>query len=98
MCFAIGSQHFWCRGHASNPVSVIKKLNPMFSMIVFSGRFETREKARQSQIINQNGAISGFEMCFAPGTFGAGSQRCQPKHASKPDSVMKNFNPLSVYD
>ena len=28
--------------------------------------------ASQSHIINQNGATSGFEMCFAPSTLGAG--------------------------
>ena len=32
-------------------------------------------EASQSQIINQNGATSGFEMCFAPSTLGAGSKR-----------------------
>ena len=50
-----------------------------------------------NQIINQNvlQATSGFEMCFTPrtfGTFGAGSQRSQPKHVSNPDSVMKKFD------
>ena len=30
--------------------------------------------ASQSQIINKNGATSGFEMCFAPSTFGAGGK------------------------
>ena len=41
----------------------------------------------------QNGATSGSEMCFAPSTVGAGSQRFQPKHASNLDSVIKTFNP-----
>ena len=54
--------------------------------------------ARQSQNINQNGATSGFEMYFAPGTFGAGSQRSQPKHVSNPDSVIKKFKPPFIYD
>ena len=33
----------------------------------------THSLARQSHIINQNGATSGFEMCFAPSTLGAGT-------------------------
>ena len=42
--------------------------------------------ASQPLIMNQNGATSGFEMCFAPSTLlvGAGSQRSQPKHVSNP--------------
>ena len=45
--------------------------------------------ASQSQIINQNGATSGFEMYFAPSTFGAGgpnqnTSRIQHKGAFKP--------------
>ena len=31
-----------------------------------------------------NGAISGFEMCFAPSALNAGSRRSQPKHVSNP--------------
>ena len=30
------------------------------------------KQARQSHIVNQSGATSGFEMCFAPIAFGAG--------------------------
>ena len=32
------------------------------------------EMARESQIVNQNCATSGFEMCYAPSTFGAGAK------------------------
>ena len=46
-------------------------------------------EASQSQMIYQNRATCGFEMRFAPSTFGAGSQRPQPKHVSNPDSVIK---------
>ena len=34
-------------------------------------RARERDMDSQSQIINQNGATSGFEMCFDPSTFGA---------------------------
>ena len=54
--------------------------------------------ASHSQIINQIGATSRFVMCFAPSTFGPGSQRSQPKHVSNPDSVMKKFKPHFIYD
>ena len=61
--------------------------------------------ASQSHTTTVNGATSGFEMCFAPSTFCAGSQRSQPKHVfcagsqrsqpkhvSNPDGVMKKLN------
>ena len=54
--------------------------------------------ASTSQIIYPNGATSGFEMCFALSTFGAGGQRSQPTHVSNPDSVIKKLNPLLIYD
>ena len=41
--------------------------------------------------INPKVATSGFDMCFAPSTFGTGSQ---PKHVSNPDSVIKKLTPI----
>ena len=39
---------------------------------IVSARESYAVQACQLQIINQTGAASGFEMCFAPSTFGAG--------------------------
>ena len=44
----------------------------------------------------KNSAKSGFEMCFAPSTFGAEGPK--PKHVSNLDSVVKKFNPHFFYD
>ena len=44
--------------------------------------------ASHSQIINNIGAPTGFEMCFTPGTVGAS----QPIHVSHPDSVPVRFS------
>ena len=50
-----------------------------------------------------NRATSGFEMCFccfyrlsAPSTFGARSQRSQPKHGSNPYSVLRTCSNKEV--
>ena len=49
-------------------------------MVYLSGRkFIHRDLVSQSQIINQNGATSGFEICFAPAPLVLGS-----KHVSNP--------------
>ena len=63
------------------------------------GNSKTVMVASLSQVITslppfvfQNGAKSGFEICFAPSTVGAGSQRPQPKHVSNP--VRKNLTPV----
>ena len=48
--------------------------------------------ASQSQIINQNGATSGFEMCFAPSTFGAGGPT-----KTRLESSIKKFKPHFIY-
>ena len=42
--------------------------------------------ASQSQIMNQKGATSGFEMCFAPSTFAAGGK-------THLESGIKTFKP-----
>ena len=43
-----------------------------------------------SLLFFQNGAKSGFKMCFAPSTVGAGGS--QPNHASNPGSIIKTLN------
>ena len=65
------------------------------NLVVGCGLGLYRIKASKSRIPNQNGATSGFEMCFAPSTLGAGSQRSQPKHVlDYPDSVIKKCDPI----
>ena len=41
-------------------------------------------KARQTHIINQNGATSGFKMCFAIGSQHLCCRESQPKHVANP--------------
>ena len=56
--------------------------------------------ASLSRNINQTGVTSGFEMCFCY-FYGIPARlvpESQPKHASKPDSVIKNFKPPFIYD
>ena len=53
------------------------------------------DEARQSQIINQNGATAEFERCFAIGSQHLWCRGSQPKHALNPDSVFKKFEPRS---
>ena len=44
-----------------------------------------------AQIIYENGAKSGYEMCFAASTFGAGGK-------TRLESSIKKFNPHLSYD
>ena len=58
----------------------------------------SNDVASKSESINQNGATSGLEMCFA---VGSQYQRCrgsQPKHVSNPESVIKKFKPHLIYN
>ena len=45
----------------------------------------------------QNGATTGFELCFAASTSGAGSKRSQPKHVSNLDPVKRGLTLNVVY-
>ena len=47
-------------------------------------------KASRLHSINQNGATSGFEMCFAIGSQHLTCRESQPKHVSNPDFGIKN--------
>ena len=85
-------------------LSILKRFNMTCNDDVIVPAAERRSSsawqanAHYIYIYNQNGlqATSGFQLCFALGTFGAGG--CPPKHVSNPDSVIKKIKSHSMHN